>query len=281
MPKKSYSYIEKKTIEHLLPSPLPLYDPLKVYKKDDIFQDQNGVEYTTVNTNQKFLVLAKTYKSVINGINVVITAYMDPEWFDGSTCVVDTSSAQYISNPSCGDSYRFVLYMTPNSSFDVTSYPSNFSDALKPLHPSIAYTSNNQSLVLLNANTSNTNIQDILINTGLVTSPISPMYADYSFSTDMSKSKALEMKAYGIHIVFKDPFIPSPIIQLSTSFSTLLSNSNSSYFSYFFRKSGSNSIDKFTSLISQSNIEQQWSNYITTFNNSAAKEAPPGCCSVM
>ena len=102
------------------------------------------------------------------------------------------------------------------------------------------------------------------------------MYADYSSNTDL-----LKIKAYGIYIVFNDGFTPPPLINLTDSFSKILSNTSSPYFGYFFRKSGSNPPENFTSLISQANINQKWNEYITAYTNSASIMAPPGCCTIM
>jgi hypothetical protein len=294
MPKKSYSYIEtkdiktinieKKTIEHLSPSPLPVYNPLNVYKKDDKFQDSNGVEYTTVNTNQKFLVLAKTYNSVIKGQNVVVTAYMDPEWFDGK-CHLNYKRIQ--SNPEfrgCNDSDGFIIRTFSSNELIspiniLNGYPSSFIPALQLLNSNIANLNNDKKYGVSDFIDSNPNDdKGITYETGIMYGPISLMVEDF----DISKgSTAMDyIKPRGIYIIFKTGYTPPYTIQLTNSFSTLLYNSSSSYFSYFFRKLGSNPPDNFTSLTSQSNIDKEWNEYQTNYRDMGNKMAAQ-CCSVM
>jgi len=288
MPKKSYSYIEKKdvekkTIEHLSPSPVSVYDPLKVYKKDDKFQDQNGVEYTTVNTNQKFLVLAKTYDSVIKGQNVVVTAYMDPEWFDGN-CHLNYNG--YNTKPefqSCNDSDGFIFRTfaaNENSIYPIVlnTYPYDFLPALQALSSNVAYINNDKKYGVSDYIESNPNDdKGITYETGIMYGPISVMAEDF----DPSKGPMAmqNIKSRGIYIIFNKGFTPPYTIQINKSFSTILYNSSSSYFSYFFRKSINNPPDNFTTLISQSNINKEWDEYQAKYRETGNKMAVQ-CCTI-
>jgi hypothetical protein len=290
MPKKSYSYIEKKdvekfvekkTIEHLSPSPLPLYDPLNIYNINDKFQDNNGVEYTTVNTNQKFLVLAKTYNSVIKGQNVVVTAYMDPEWFDGN-CHLNYKG--YNTKPEfqgCLDSRGFIsstFSREPINPINIGTYPYDFLAALRALHPNVAYLNDNNKYGVSDYFNSNPgDDKAITYETGILWGPISSMMEDFEPSNEMVLEN---IKPRGIYIIFKDSFTPPPIIQINKSFSSILYNSSSSYFSYFFRKSTNNQPDNFTTLISQSNINNEWNEYQTKYREIGNKMAGQ-CCTIV
>jgi len=116
---------------------------------------------------------------------------------------------------------------------------------------------------------------DLWRNTSLDHAPICPLVPNGRGSFSMG--------AIGLNIVFKEGFSPPTRINLSNTFTFLLPNQSSIYFSYFFQKTGTNPPDKFTELISQSNINSRWNTYINyykTFTLGLKPNQPGDCCTI-
>jgi hypothetical protein len=282
MPKKSFSYIEKKYIEHFsqtnTPTGLPLFDKSKIYKVGDQFQDSNGVAYNTVNSNQKFYVLAKQYPTVINGINVIVTAYVDPEWLSPETCWNSMNDPNpNKGNISCNSSL-FLQYRVNQGSW---------ANAISQLNPNIETSLYKDDYDLTETkNIPNTNYQDIFNNTGLLLVPHQPMTIYSNMFTNAPTTADISYRSQTLHIgvfiVFKQGFTPPNTIKIDEVFATLLSDSKSSYFSYFFQKMSNNPPDNFTPLISSTNINSFWNKYLNLIKS--LRDIPNtgvSCCTIV
>lgn len=272
MPKNFY-YIEqksnKKIIEH---ATLSLYDSKTLYNVGDQFQDSNGTVYTTIKSNKKFCVLANTYKGSINGINVQIGSYLDPELISSDICETTENDIQYgtAAKSSCSDSiyydnknisgwYDSLQTLLSNIATNFYSDSSTINADLTRTTPSGSETIGYGNLTRLSTN--NINNLDTWKNTSLTYAPIDPLSNEYSPYT---KNRTHPI---GLNIVFKENFSPPLRIELSNTFSTILGDSNSIYFSYFFQKEGTNQPDKFSEVITQSNIDNIWNKYISFYKN--------------
>jgi len=299
---KLYSYIQTKNIEYFSQTntptntptntliSLPLFDESKIYKVGDQFQDSNGVAYNTVNSNQKFYILVKQYPTIINGLNVIVTAYIDPEWLSPETCWNSvTSSTPTKNNISCVSS-MFLKYRTNQGSW---------TNAISQLNPNIEtslYKNGYEPTEMKDL--PNTNHKDIFNNTGITLVPHYPIIVNSNMFTTTYDNLNFDV---GVYIVFKQGFTPPNRIYIDEVFGTLIQDTSSPYFSYFFQKLSNNPPDNFTPLISSSNINSFWNKYLSLAKSSpylssvyledipntqsntpsnTKPNAPPDCCTI-